>query len=359
MIFAVGILVVLYLIFSSSLLFVKSPNQSKTNSDVKAVSILVAAKNEANNVTALLDSIFKNKTNIDFEVLVVDDNSTDETKQVVLNYCNKEPRLRILSNSTEKGKKGAIKTGLSYAKYDYILQTDADCIVTVHWINAMLQSFSNNSICIGPVHPIAQKGLLNGLIRLENFGLQFLTFFTAQKGTGALANGANIGYKKQDYLNFIKSGLGANYASGDDVFFLKYAQTNSLKAVYVNASDALVKTIAPSALKEFLQQRKRWASKSVASSNMHTNLIGVGILMLNISLIAVLFLVDNTLLLLSFTALKILADNVLITTINKTIKDQHFWHWYPFFVIIYPLYLVFGLSFIFNKNYTWKGSNAS
>lgn len=357
MIILAFILVGWYCFFSSSLLFVKSPNQLKSNSEVKAVSILIAAKNEANNITDLLDSIFKNKTNIDFEVLVVDDSSTDKTKEVVLNYCNKESRLRILSNGAEKGKKGAIKTGLSYAKHDYILQTDADCLVSEHWINAMLSSFSSNSICIGPVHPIAQKGLLNGLIRLENFGLQFLTFFTAKRGRGALANGANIGYKKHDYLNFIKSGIGAGYASGDDVFFLKYAQINTLKSVYVNKSDAVVKTIAPNSVKDFLQQRKRWASKSSASSNMHTNLIGLGILTLNIVFIALLFLVDKTLLLGSFIALKILADNVLITTINKTIKDQHFWRWYPFFVIIYPLYLVFGLSFIFNKSYTWKGSS--
>src|SRR5690606_29577026 len=130
-------------------------------------SIVIAAKNEAENITALVNSIYINKiSREDFEVIVIDDNSDDKTFDVANALTEKFINLKLISpkNKIYPGKKGALAAGINECQFDYILITDADCVVSEKWIETFANEFSNGFDFVFGAAP-----LTNGLQNLNYF----------------------------------------------------------------------------------------------------------------------------------------------------------------------------------------------
>jgi len=244
-------------------------NAHKYNHYQPFVSVIIPARNEENNIKKSLRALV-NQTypqNL-YEMIVVDDLSGDNTNKIVRDFAADHDNITLLSlshnDSTCSPKKQAIEAGVLHSKGEIIFTTDADCVVPANWIEIMLRYFDKNTGLVASwllVNP--EKSLLSKLESLDSLGLVMVGAASFGLGIPFLANGANLAYRKSLFNN-INGFQGINqYASGDDDLLLqKIIKQSKYKAVFAPDYSSIVSTHANHNLKDFLQQRIRWASKS-------------------------------------------------------------------------------------------------
>ena len=136
--------------------FVRQRNKS-VGTKIEFASVIIAVRDEEHSITHLLDSLEAQDCQYsNFEILFVDDHSTDNTEQLILNWISKHPQVNCNYLKTDgNGKKQALSMGIQKAKANFILTTDADCILPPDWISAMVFSFS------------AQTSMVVGLVKIQ------------------------------------------------------------------------------------------------------------------------------------------------------------------------------------------------
>ena len=201
-------------------------HQYDKNSTTK-FSIIIPFRNEVKNLSNLLESILhlsypKNS----FEILFVDDFSDDNSINIIQDkFLKSDVDYQIISNEKKSNspKKDAIETAISKSKYDVIVTTDADCLVPEFWLhcfNSLLNDSKSNMI-VAPIRLIYNTSFVQKFQALEVLSLQTITTGAFGLQIPFLANGANLCYKKSDFLD-VSGYEGNNHiASGDDIFYLK------------------------------------------------------------------------------------------------------------------------------------------
>jgi biofilm PGA synthesis N-glycosyltransferase PgaC len=187
------------------------------------VSVIICARNEAENLRRNLPH-FLNQNYRSFEILVVNDNSSDKTREVLLEFQRKNPKLRVLNLETETlpGKKTALTTGIEASTFDIILLSDADCMPTSeHWLQLMQSAIRQNiEIGIGYSPYRNRPGWLNRFIRFEALytATQYLSFALA--GVPYMGVGRNLAYRKSVFRRSGGFRQHLHLASGDDDLFV-------------------------------------------------------------------------------------------------------------------------------------------
>ena len=244
-IFSLSILILLwyYLFYFARVSFHKdltpNPSPSKGEGSVPA-SIIICAKNEDHNLPEFLPLVLSQDYS-DYEVIVVDDCSSDNTTDVLREFEKKYSHLKVITIKEDlkhyHGKKFALMVGIKGATHDHLLLTDADCKPTgEQWLKKMMSKFSSEKeIVLGYSKYEKLPGLLNKLIRFDTFhiALQYLSF--AKAGSPYMGIGRNLAYKKN--LFFKHKGFATHYhiESGDDDLFINEAATE--KNIAVEFSD--------------------------------------------------------------------------------------------------------------------------
>jgi biofilm PGA synthesis N-glycosyltransferase PgaC len=162
------------------------------------VSVVIACKNEEKDLPFLLDDLGNQDYNKGlFEVIVVDDNSTDETFSKAT-FKHRIKNIKVLANSGN-GKKSAIRSGVNEANGELIITTDADCRISERWISTIASFYSGSfpDMIIGPVQLKNRTGFFGRFQQLEFLSLQGITFGTALAGNPVMCNGANLAFKKE------------------------------------------------------------------------------------------------------------------------------------------------------------------
>lgn len=236
-----------------------------TQQPVTKISVIIAARNEEENIGKLLTSLesqtYPSKF---FEVIVVDDHSTDNTASVVQNFTFvKLIRLRL--ENINSYKKKAIETGIAAATGDLIVTTDADCVVNKNWLKiiAAFKEETNAIFIAAPVMMQNKLTLLQTFQSLDFLMLQGITAAAVQKKMHTMCNGANLAYERKAFVE-VNGFSGIDHiASGDDMLLMqKISHRFPGKIFYLLANDAIVTTRAATSWKEFFSQRIRWASKA-------------------------------------------------------------------------------------------------
>ena len=259
------------------------PPKEDDNTEVAntKVSILIPARNEAANIAACLDSLLlQSYPKSLFEVIVIDDHSTDNTATIVQSYANKGVRLVSLADHlatpTQSYKKAAITLGVSVAEGSLILTTDADCIAPPEWVELLVQAhLKEHWECIaGPVLFHQERNALERFQSLDFIGTMIITGAGISSRKLLLANGANFAYTKKAFQQ-VQGFDGVNTkASGDDVFLLhKMAARFPDQVGFLKNVQATVLTQAMPDLRSFVQQRLRWGTKNASYSNVNVTLI--------------------------------------------------------------------------------------
>jgi len=255
-------------------------------SDIK-ISIIVAARNEENNIKNLIEDIINQDLSKDlYELIIINDFSEDDTKHIIEKYSENYHNILLL-NSDSKGKKAALQTGISQAKGQLIATTDADCRIGNEWLSTIYSYYKkyNPKMIVAPV-AFFQKDKLLSFNNLQ--ALEFLSLIIS--GAGAIGlhkpimcNGANLIFEKKVYEQ-LNDPFSNKYASGDDMLFmLKIKKLYPKKILFLKSQKAIVYTYAQKTLKSFVNQRIRWTSKSKAYKDF--DLIFTSILILTINLL--------------------------------------------------------------------------
>ncbi len=204
------------------LAFYKTPSQ--LNNTEIPVTIIICAKNEAKNLKKNLDRIINQNYRL-FEILVVDDHSTDNTWNVLMDFVIKNPYLRIIKNDNidAVGKKSALTTGILSAKYDTVLLTDADCQPQgKYWLKEMTNLLTHDTdIVLGYGPYLKREGFLNKFIRFETVMTAVQYFSFALSGIPYMGVGRNLMYKKKLFFKADGFTKHRHIASGDDDLFIQ------------------------------------------------------------------------------------------------------------------------------------------
>ena len=234
-------------------------------------SIIVAFRNEEKYIYTLLKSFGKLKYPKElFEIILVNDASTDESLEEIERFIRYYPSIpiRILENNrlTHSPKKDAIYTAIEQSSYDWIVTTDADCLVPRNWLqlfNSFILAQDTVAFIAAPVVYRKEKGFLAQFQQLDWLSLTAVTMGSFGYKSPMLCSGANLCYRRTAFKKVGGFTGNENIASGDDVFLLSKMQKKYPKNVFfLNSVDAIVQTRAVPTWKNLLHQRVRWASKT-------------------------------------------------------------------------------------------------
>lgn len=321
----------------------------------RAISILVAVRNEAEHIKNLLKSL-SGQHYSNFEVIVVDDHSHDQTAAIVKGW--KEPNVKLLSNAGD-GKKMAITTGVRAAQGDIIATIDGDCQAGPDWLEAINSYFSDEKInmLIGGVRIERSWNFFSVLQSIEFASLIGAGAASLAWGFPVMCNGANLAYRREIFQRIGGYEGNMHIASGDDEFLMhkiRKAYPGSIR--FLADRDAVV-TTKPASVHSFLMQRLRWAAKWRFSFSVISKLIAVFILAVQGSL-----LITWGYLLLEYDGLlgialfiKIGLEAIFLITVCRFMSVR--WNWLAFMLLqlLYPLYVLVVGIFANIFSYTWKG----
>jgi len=231
------------------------------------VSVVIAARNEEENIGALLNDLESQTYDQNkIEIVIADDRSTDKTWDIINSFLEKHPNIsgiKITDKSeTMTPKKHALTQAIQQTKGEIIISTDADCRVKPNWVKSTIQQFDDETgIVIGYSKVDADLSIF------KNYQLvDFLALMSANAGSLGWGNawtgsGQNIAYKKTTFEKISGFKPVADQVSGDD-FYLTQAISNISKARYNSNLDGFVTTKPMESIWSFLSQRTRWASNT-------------------------------------------------------------------------------------------------
>lgn len=358
----VYVLIVLYLRKGWS----KLPYFTSQSQPSKKVSILVAARNEEENIGRTIECILQQDYPQDLlELIVVDDHSTDRTAEIVRSYAGQGIKLLQLTvgDKLNSYKKYAITKAIDAASGEIIVSTDADCRMGPKWVKTVMQYFEEHDsyLVSSPVIYSEEKSFFEELQTLEFLYLIGLGAAGIGNGNPTTCNGANLAYRRDVFFEMGGFKGIDNLASGDDELFLhKVAEKYAHKIGFCKSRDAVVFTDAKPDLASFISQRKRWASKSTKYKDKKVVALGVAIWLFNLALIGslvtffVLLSQLNWLLLTSFV-LKIVVELCFMIPVLRFAQRTELLKYLPFLSVIHTFYLVYiGVAGNTGK-YNWKG----
>ncbi len=243
----------------------KHIKHSEKQDFIVPVSVIIAAKNEAENLQKFLPDILQ-QDYPEFEVIVVNDASNDDTDDVLTAFKSKFRHLKttfIKQDSQFKhNKKLAISIGIKAAQYEHMVFTDADCCVSSNqWLKLMVRNFQHQDIVLGYGGYLKRKTFINKLIRYDTVRIGILYLSKAIIGKPYMGVGRNLAYTKSIYQK--TKGFSSHYfvPTGDDDLFVNQASTTTNTAIEINP-DAFTYSVPPENFREWMHQKSRHLSGS-------------------------------------------------------------------------------------------------
>ena len=255
------------------------------------ISVIIPARNEEENIGTLLQALQQQTYSREFfEVIVVDDNSTDATTRVVENFPGVKI-LRIKEDQINSYKKKAIETGIAAATGSLIVTTDADCLPPPGWLNtiAAFKEEKNAILIAAPVILSSNHTFLHEFQVMDFMALQGITAAAVHKKFHNMCNGANLAYERNAFYE-VNGFTGIDHiASGDDMLLMqKIANRFPGKICYLKSTGAIVSTQPMKTWKEFFNQRRRWASKVNSYKDIKIFLVLILVYLFNFSFLVLL-----------------------------------------------------------------------
>jgi len=320
--------------------------------------IIVPFRNEEENLPKLLNSFSTLNYPTDlFEVILVDDNSKEKFQASHFTFHISQINNIRVSNSP---KKDAITTAMLRVKTNWVITTDADCIVPENWLLTFDNNIQENNVSMlaGAVTYDCENSFLHHFQQLDLTSLQGATIGSFGLNTGFMCNGANFAYTKSLFESLNGFAGNETIASGDDVFLLQKAIEKFPNEVhYLKAQEAIVTTKPTETWKALFYQRVRWAAKTSSYKSNYGKFLGlivfVGNLSFVIAFLLVIFLILDYPFFILFAFLKFMIDFVLLSKTNQFLRDTRIKSFllssllYPFFSSTVALYSLFG-------SYEWK-----
>jgi glycosyltransferase involved in cell wall biosynthesis len=236
------------------------------------ISIVIPARNEAANIANCIDSILEQRYPPElFEIIIVDDHSTDNTAAIVHAYAEGNVHYLSLADHIDSDrvmnsyKKAALAAGIAYSKGPLIVTTDADCTMPNTWLTHIAAKYEQEHpvMIVAPVIFTTNSTAVQLFQLIDFMSMQGITAAAHALRMGNMSNGANLAFTKAAYQSVNGyQGIDA-LASGDDyLLMVKLNKQYPGRIAYLKSPFATVRTLPQPTWHSFLQQRIRWASKS-------------------------------------------------------------------------------------------------
>ena len=360
-IFAIAFIIQLwyYLFFFSRLSFYK---KKELPAHTPPASIIICARNEDHNIVDFLPLIFE-QNYPDFEVVVVNDCSWDNTGDILNEFAKKHANLKIVTIKENEhhshGKKVALMMGIKGAANEHLLLTDADCKPTSKdWLKNMMHQFTNETeIVLGYGAYEKQKGFINKIIRFDTFfiALQYLSFSLARRTY--MGTGRNLAYKKS--LFFKLKGFASHYhiESGDDDLFVNEAATRKNTRVELSVESYTVSRVKKT-IKDWIRQKRRHVTtfnQYKTGSKFRLIMLSSSQYLLFTTFIILLIIQFQPIIVLSVFVLRLIVQILVFNKSMKLLSEKDLLVFSPFIELIlmvfYPLITILNM---FNKTNYWK-----
>lgn len=335
-------------------------------SSYPSVSVIICARNESENLAKYLPSVLNQKYP-SYEVVVVNDGSSDETKTVLTALAAEYPHLYHTYVPQEaqvmSPKKLALTVGIKAAKNDLLLFTDADCSpISEFWIKNMVKNFTpQKDFVLGYGAYEQKKGFLSHLISYDTFfiALQYMGF--AIKGHPYMGVGRNMAYRRQVFFNMKGFASMLHLQSGDDDLFVNKAANQTNTRVEINPDSVTVSSIKET-FKDWYIQKERHLSTSSYYRSGSKNMIGFevltrGLFYLSLIAISVLSPLLLTLIALGVFILRYTTQALVVNLTAKHFKERRFYLSLVLFDILLPTitcYVLLDNLFRRKTKYKWK-----
>ena len=327
------------------------------------ISIVVAARNEEENIESLMHDLAGIAYPIEkFEVIVVNDHSTDATAANVNLMIKELSNARLFDlDEGKKGKKEALRLGITEARFEIIVTTDADCHFSNNWLSCLSSYFEQEEtkMLVGAVRLAGDHSLFSRMQIIEFVSLVGSTAAAIGLGYPIMCNGANLAFRKNVFKEVRGYEGNLRIASGDDEFLMrKIAHRYPGSIRFLNYYEAVVSSLPQKNIRNFYYQRLRWAGKWRHNSDPVAQFLAVFVFVSQLAFVGLLW---NNL---------IAPDKTLGLVIGKLFLEGLFIYWVGRFLdrrfdilafltlqIIYPFYVTVIGVFSFFAPYGWKGRN--
>jgi len=322
MLFLVIILTTVLLLLNLSVIFSLNKifaDDDKGN-DIENISVIIAARNEAENIESLISYFIKLDYSADkFELILVDDDSSDDTfrrmKELTISMQNCKVLTTKISGSN--GKREALSVGIQNAIFPYILITDADCHPGDNWLKSYTVKFGQGFDLLFGIAPFYQhQNLVNNISCFENLRSSILTFSMAAIGLPYSAAARNFGFTKRAFESLGGYSRTKETKSGDDDLLLREAVKHKMKIGIVTATRSFVFSETKKSFPEYFQQKARHTQTSFHYLLKHQIILGFWHLLNLIFLLSPLMIFVNPLIGLLLPS-KLIIDLVIVKSTQK------------------------------------------
>lgn len=334
----------------------------ESSSSQEPVSIIICARNEDDNLTEFLPKILV-QDYPEFEVIVVNDCSIDNTENVIDEFAKIFPNLKKVTIKEDDyykhGKKFAVMVGIKGTKYDNLLFTDADCFpANENWLKDMASGFVNKKeIVLGYGAYKKDDGFLNKLIRFDTFLIAANYLSAAVKGKAYMGVGRNLAYKKE--LFYKQKGFSKHYhiTSGDDDLFINQASNQENTNVVVSPN-AITYSLAKTNFADWKRQKQRHLTTAPHYNSNSKTKITLGYTFqygFHLLFLAILLFKTTIIAALVGFILKIIIQMIIFKKTSKKLNEVDLWALSFFYeIILLIVYPVFHISKLFHKPNKWK-----
>lgn len=326
------------------------------------VSVIICARDEAANLADNLPGALMQQYGTTHEVIVVNDNSYDETKYLLEGLQKHYRHLKPIELSQEAkhipGKKFPLSIGIKSAKHEILLMTDADCVpATEHWIESMQNTYdAGTEIVLGYSPYKKRKGLLNKLIRWETFNTAMQYFSYALAGMPYMGVGRNLSYKRDVFIRNKGFSAHNHVPGGDDDLFVN--QCANKKNTSINISEeSFTLSKPPLSWKQWTTQKQRHYTTSKYYKPVHKFFLGLyaftQFLFYPIAVLATVFYDWKLGLIMLFA--KLLIQGIIYFRIMDKLKEKDLFGWFIFFDLwMFFYYIIFAPALFKKPRPVWK-----
>ena len=244
------------------------------------VSVVICARDEDENLARNLPGVLVQKYAPTHEIIVVNDNSVDESKYLLADFKKAFGQLQVVDLTQEAkliaGKKYPLSIGIKEAKHEVVLLTDADCVpASEHWISLMQNAFTAGiEVVLGYGAYQKRPGLLNKIIRFETFHTALQYFGYALAGKPYMGVGRNLAYRRSLFLRNKGFSSINHIPSGDDDLFINKVATGENTAVVLD-KEAFTLSAPKQTWRDWMRQKSRHYSTGKFYKKSHQALLAL------------------------------------------------------------------------------------
>ncbi len=335
------------------------PAQLIDPKDIPFVSVVVAARDEEENIARCLKSLIQSDfPNDKYEIIIVDDRSTDRTAEIVKSFQNKSSniKLKTVTESSRiknlQGKPGALQTGINTSKGEIILMTDADCAVNPKWIRTMASIYSDSKLGFAAgFTAMKTKGFFGIIQATEWLYLHTMAIAGIAFNAPLSCYGNNVSVRKKDFDN-IGGYYSISFSVTEDLALMHSIFKSGKKIRYLSRPNSSVETLPCATIKDYLNQHHRWT-------------IGA----LDLGWIAVLFVLSSLsvwfgivyslitlqpIWLIAFVAARFIGDFLVILPSALRLKQYKAIKWAIPSIFFFVLMELVAPTLLLKRNVSWK-----